>query len=204
MDETQKAPPEVLAEVEKDFEATLAVPENKPKKQWMLMPVGRIGAGKTTVVKPLAKHFDLIRFSTDEVRKMLRERGYSYEGCREIINSLSRKYLNQGYSVVFDANTGSKHGVEYNAKTAVDFPGVPQIFIHINPPDEFIINKLRNYKHTWLFKDGEHAVSRYLAHKNDNPDPGNFDFVYEFDTSRSDLNDQIEEAIEVISKKLKE
>jgi len=43
--------------------------------------------------------------------------------------------------------------------------GIKTIWIHTNPPEEFIIKKLKNYKHTWLFEDGDQAVQNYLDRK---------------------------------------
>lgn len=195
------APPEVLEEVKKEYEQTLIIPDRKPSPQWMLMPVGLVGAGKTTVVKPLARHFGLIRISTDEIREQLKRRGYSYEGAREMTHEIQKKYLELGYSVAIDANTGSPHGLEFNKKTKEAFPQVRQIFIHINPPEEFIINKLENYRHTWLFKDAEHAVERFNFHKEKFSLP-DLPFVYTFDPSRDDLPKQLEEGIQAIEKTL--
>jgi predicted kinase len=76
---------------------------------------------------------------------------------------------------------------------------IPIIWIHINPPEEFILNKLKNFQHTWLFKDAEDAIRNYEVrkqlHKNLHSD-----FAYTFDPSRSDLTDQIEEAISIIKR----
>lgn len=197
------APKEILEEVAKEYEKSLVIPAIKSYPQWMLMPVGLVGAGKTTVVKPLAECLGLIRMSTDEVRQKLRERGYSYEGCRDITHELSKKYLDLGYSLAIDANTGSKAGIEYNEKTAKAFPNVRQVFIYVSPPEEFIINKLKNYKHTWLFNNGEQAVQHFYENKRSFSRP-DLPFVYEFDTSRNDLTAQIDEAVAAIKKMLGE
>lgn len=189
---------EILDEIKRDYEKSLVTPDVKNEPQWMLMPVGLIGAGKTTVVKPLSERLGLIRMSTDEVRQKLKEKGYSYEGCRDIIYELSKKYLDLGYSLAIDANTGSKAGIEYNEKTAKDFPKVRQIFIYINPPDDFIVNKLKNYKHTWLFDNSDQAVQNFYDNKKNFSKP-DLPFIYEFDTSRDDLPTQIDEAVGVIN-----
>ncbi len=165
------------------------------------MPVGLVGSGKTTVTRPLAEHFGLIRISTDEIRKRFKSAGYSYEGAREISQELTEKYLDFGYSVAVDANTGSPRGLAYNEKTKKLFPNVRQLFIHINPPVEFIINKLKNYPHTWLFKDAEHAIERFNFHKDQFKLP-DLPFVYTFDTSRDDLHEQIKQGIAAIEKTL--
>lgn len=197
------APTEVLEEISRDYERTLDVPNHKPSPQWMLMPVGLMGAGKTTVLKPLAKHFGLIRISTDEIRERLKRRGYSYEGVRDVAHKLQKKYLERGYSIAIDANTGSRFGLEYNKKTKEAFPHVRQIFIHINPPEEFIVNKLKNYSHTWLFKDGDTAVNVFHTYSRKNYTPTNLPFVYTFDPSRENFQEQINECIGAIEKRLK-
>lgn len=187
------APEEVLREIEKEYEKTLLIPDTKPSPQWMLMPVGLIGSGKTTVVRPLAERLGLVRVSTDEIRQKLKYRGYSYEGARDIAHSLTKKYLGLGYSIAIDGNTGSATGLEYNKKTKEAFPQVRQLFIHIKPPDEFILNKLKNYNHTWLFKDGTHAVENFLINKKSFVLP-DLPFVYTFDTSKENLSLQLEES----------
>ena len=197
------APKEVLEEIAKEYEQSLIIPPSKNNPQWMLMPVGLIGAGKTTVLKPLSERLGLIRLSSDEVRQKLKERGCSYEGCRDIILQLSKKYLALGYSLAIDANTGSRMGIEYNQKTATAFPNVRQVFIDVNPPEEFITSKLRNYKHTWLFSSGEQAVQHFYDNKKNFSRP-NRPFVYQFDPSRDDLTVQINETVIAINKLLGE
>ena len=76
-------------------------------------------------------------------------------------------------------------------------------WIHINPPEEFIINKLKNYKHTWLFKNAEQAIENHKTSKDKHHKIINFPFIYTFDASRDDLDEQIEEAIAVIGKNAK-
>ncbi|MCE9643968.1 ATP-binding protein [Candidatus Parcubacteria bacterium] len=195
------APQEILEEVEREYEETLVIPAAKPSPQWMLMPVGVIGVGKTTVVKPIAERMGLVRVSTDDIRERLKAHGYSYEGARDIAHRITKKYLSLGYSVAIDGNTGSTNGLEYNKKTLEAFPQVRQLFIHINPPDEFVVKKLKNYNHTWLFRDGDHAVEAFLTNKKNFVLP-DLPFVYTFDTSK-DLSGQLDAGIEVINTALK-
>ena len=64
-------PKNVYEEVRAEYEASLKIPRNKPKKQFFVLPVGLVGAGKTTVMKPLAEKLSLLRISGDEIRKIL-------------------------------------------------------------------------------------------------------------------------------------
>ena len=164
----------------------------------MLCPVGLIGSGKTTVLKPLAKKLGLVRISTDEIRKMLKERGFSYDGDENIAFAVGKHFIGKGYGIAIDADCvrlSKKKKIERFAKKL----SMPIIWIHINPPEKFILNKLKNYPHTWLFKDARQAIANYKArkplHKN-----LNFDFAYMFDTSRPNLKQQIKEAADIIKR----
>ena len=80
--------------------------------------------------------------------------------------------------------------------------GIKIIWIHINPPEKFIINKLKNYKkHSLLFKDSEDAINNYLERKPLHKKL-NFPFIYNFDPSRPDLKSQLKEATSIIEKEL--
>jgi predicted kinase len=190
------APRGVLDQVAIEYERTIEVPGHIPSAQWMLMPVGLIGSGKTSVLRPLSTHFGLVRISTDEIRERLRAHGHSYAGCREIATALGKKYLDRGYSVAFDANNGSPTGLERMRRVHETFPDVPQIFINIDPPDEFIIEKLKHYRHTWLFENGEAAIAAFRKNKASFILP-DLPFIYRFDTSRA-LEPQVQECIERI------
>lgn len=186
-------------EVAKEYEKTVVMPEQKGK-QFLLCSVGLVGAGKTTVLKPLAEKFGLVRISTDEIRKILKEKGYGYKAAESIALSVGEKYARQGHGIAIDADCSraeKRREIEEVARKI----NIPVIWIHVNPPEEFIINKLKNYPHTWLFKDAEQAIQNYYARKPLH-EKLDFDFTYTFDTSRSDLGKQIDEASEKIKRKL--
>ena len=72
-----------------DIEKNIVIPEPKGEK-FLLCPVGIIGAGKTTVVKPLAEKLGLVRISNDEIRKTLKEAEYDLEYARNGSEGLSK------------------------------------------------------------------------------------------------------------------
>ncbi len=188
---------EAQDEAMRAFEKTLIIPEQPQRKQFILCPAGLVGAGKTTVTKPLAERLSLVRISGDEIRKTLKEHGLSYEGLIRIGSELMRKYLSQGYSTALDSDAMSPRSKVVIDNAEQEFGALP-VWIHVNPPEEFILNKLRTYKHTWLFKDGEEAVANYMRRKNLHENLEGMPFVYTFDTSRDDLENQIDEAAELI------
>jgi hypothetical protein len=73
------------------------------------------------------------------------------------------------------------------------------VWIHINPPENFILNKLNNYNHTWLFKDADEAVATYYRRKPLHQDL-KLEFAYVFDTSKPDIQSQINTAVPLILK----
>src|SRR5262245_50203908 len=50
---------------------SLVLPKESPINQFFLCPIGLVGAGKTTVLTPLAKELSLVSISGDEIRKLL-------------------------------------------------------------------------------------------------------------------------------------
>ncbi len=188
---------EAQNEAMRAFEETLVIPEQLHRKQFVLCPVGLVGAGKTTVTKPLAERLSLVCISGDEIRKTLKEHGLSYDGLIRIGSELMKKYLALGYSTALDSDAMSPRSKAVIDNAEQEF-GVTPVWVHVNPPEEFILNKLRTYKHTWLFKDGEEAVANYMRRKNLHENLTGIPFVYTFDTSRDDLENQINEATKLI------
>ena len=68
------------------------------------------------------------------------------------------------------------------------------IFIHIDPPETFILNKLRNYTgDRWLTNDQEKMVENYFSRKELHVDIENkIQFDYVIDTSLNSLQSEIE------------
>lgn len=175
-----------------EYEKSLSVPSVKPKHQFVLCPIGLVGSGKTTVVKPLAEKLSLIRISGDEIRHIMKDTVGNYDAAFEIGAMLIKKYLAQGYSIAIDSDCAGEHTLKLISEAQAKM-GINPVWIHINPPESFILNKLKNFKHTWLFKDGDEAIANYMRRK---PLHENLTmpFVYTFDTSRGDIAQQIIEA----------
>jgi shikimate kinase len=185
------------------FVSQLIVPKEKPSKQFLLCPVGLVGAGKSTVVIPLAEKLNLVRISHDEIRKVLKEKGFNYNRSKEIAIEVISDFLKNDYSVAIDANCGATETFDRIKKLENEY-SLKTIWIHINPPEEFIVNKLKNFNHSWLFSDGEEAVRGYHEYKNkygDGTDLG-INFTYIFDTSKSNVQEQILEAQKIILSKI--
>jgi len=182
------------------YEKTLSIPKRKLKEQFLLCPIGLMGSGKTTIIKLLAKKLFLVRISGDEIRELLNERGFDYDRVKEIGANVTKKYIERGFSVAIDADCVTKEVREYIEKFKNENK-IKVFWIHINPPEKFIINNFKRPKPAWLFKEFKDIKEGYLyrksLHKNiDLP------FIYTFDPSRNDFNDQLNKSISIIRKKL--
>lgn len=178
----------------------IELPKEKPIAKFFLCPIGLVGSGKSTVIKPLSEHFGLARVSGDEIRKLLKENGFNLIRTVEIAFHVVARLVKEGYSIALDSDCSGPN-VQETIERAAKENAYQVFYLHINPPEEFILNKLKNFQHTWLFKDADHAIRTYYHRK---PLHENIkrDFLYTFDTSKPDLTDQIQEAISLIEKKL--
>lgn len=190
-----------LEQIVQDYEKTLVFPENKPKTLFFLCPVGLAGAGKTTVMKKLCERLSLLRISNDEIREIIKDANH-FDVVTKVTGELGAKYAKLGYSIGVDSNTSSLWNNESFGKL-VESLGAKVIWIHINPPESFIVNKFKNlvYKDTGIYKDPEHALKE-LERSKQNVKTEGIPFTYTFDTSREDLDKQIENSIAIIQEEL--
>lgn len=186
------------------YKQRIPPPNVIPKKQWILCAVGLVGAGKTTVIKPISDKLHLARISSDEIRILLRERGYNFKRTLDVVRVLVQKYITEGRPIAFDADSIAPENREELQQIARAI-SIPVLFIHIDPPEEFILNKLKHvvrYEPSGLIKDAEHALEDYFRRK-----PLHEKYVSEvsfnetFDTSRSDIGVQIDAFIKHLKQK---
>lgn len=187
--------------IQDTYEHTLTIPDAKPTHPYLVCPVGLVGAGKTTVMKPLSKKLGLVRISGDEVRHLLKERGFNWKRVYDINSRLIQKYLSLGYAVGIDSDCSTHVETLKNMGSEV---GAQIFWLHINPPEEFILKKLEQYNHTWLFANAVIAIGNYAMNKKRNErNPVRVPYLYEFDTSKNNLEEQIDEAVRRIREQLR-
>ncbi len=189
---------DVVLEMVEKYKEEIVKPIEKSKNKIMICPVGLVGSGKTTVMKPLAERLSLVRVSNDDIRKMLFDHGYKMERNTEIIIKVTEELAALGYSIAVDADCAPILAQETINDISVKH-SITVFWIHINPPEEFIIQKLTNFKHTWLFKNADDAVAEYHRRKSLHQNLA-LQFIFTFDTSRNDLEDQIEKCVLEIKK----
>ncbi len=98
---------ELVASARDAYRTSLQVGPVQTGRQFFLCPVGLVGAGKTTVIKPLSERLSLVRISHDEVRQMLKARGLGYQFLMDIVQPLARELAGEGYRIAFDADCGN-------------------------------------------------------------------------------------------------
>lgn len=156
----------VIESIRAEYESSLIIPKNKPHRQFILAAVGLVAAGKTTVIGPLTERLSLLRLSNDEVRRLMKKRGMNYDHLRSIAIPIFNKYLSLGYSIALDNDCANPETVKLIDKAVKEF-GLRVIWIHINPPESFVLNKIRQYTGDPWLTDGDHEnlVRNYFDRK---------------------------------------
>ena len=188
----------IAAKVISEYERKLHVPDIKPPIQYILCPVGLIGSGKTTVVTALCKELSLVRISSDDVGEIIHTQEFPNDlvVLTEIMEELFSKYLDLGYSVAADTDCGTSSNQEFLQEKKEKY-GLQLVWIHINPPETFILNVGLKNKPEWLFKDKNEVIEIYTRRKKVH-EKLSIPFVYTFDTSLPNVGEQINEASQLI------
>ncbi len=188
-----------LAEIESEYNASLVIPDEKAKIQFFFCPVGLSGTGKSTVARKIAERFNLVRISSDELRKILKENHYDYSPLKEILFRTVNALARQGHGIAFDMNCGNPQTKEAAESLAAEL-GIRAAFVHVTAPEEIVFERFRHEKPFWLADDPEIRINNHLAQK-ETRDKLNipFDFLHIFDTSKPDMERQIDKCCEKIS-----
>lgn len=193
-----------IIKISDSYKNNLFLPKNRHQKQFFFCPVGLVGAGKTTISKPIADILGLVRISSDEVRKLLKESGQDYTHLKEILNKVTIEIVSNGYSVAFDMDCGNPETKELIEREAGK-RNIEIFWVKVSAPEEFIFEKFRKHPPSWLASNPEVMIENYLSQKKLRESQNvaiNFD--YEFDTSREDLSKQIEKCVILIKEKIYE
>jgi len=137
---------------------------DRPTKNYCLIcPIGLIGSGKTTVIKKLARHFGLVRCSTDEMRAYLDKLGYNTQKAVDAIRKVTEILLKKKRGLAIDADCARPEIVkEFLSKPRIH--KIPLVWIKIDVPEKIILarlspdNKKRKYR-------GPEAIANYFKRK---------------------------------------
>ncbi len=192
-----------LGEIEIDYISSLKIPENKPAKQIFFCPVGLVGAGKTTITKPIAERMGLLRLSSDELRKILKENGHDYSPVKDMGFKIAKDFAHKGFSIAFDLDCSNIDSKNFIEDLAADLKA-EIIWVHIKTPESHIFEKFRKHPPTWLADNPQMMIDNYNSQKEKRArENTHFDFFMTFDTSKDDVSGQIEEGIKRIQYFLK-
>lgn len=186
-----------LESIERIYLENLKIPEKVSGRQIFLCPVGLVGAGRTTVISPISDKMGLLRISSDELRRLLKESGYDYKTVKEIIPRIIKKFADDGYGIAFDMDCGNPETFKLIDQLKVDHPNSRAIWIDVSASEEFIINKFKSHPPSWLADNPQKMIDNYLSQKEKRASSDiKYNFDYKFDTSRDDLDNQILDFIE--------
>jgi hypothetical protein len=175
------------------YEQSLILPSDKPTQQYIILPVGLVGSGKTTVLKGLEKKLPFIRLRTDDVRKLLMAGGFNLIRTAELVIILVKKYLDLGYSLAIDGDCAGATAQVFVDKVP---PAIRKIWIHIVASEKTILDRLENPRPDRWYS-GPKAVENYLARKMLHQNL-TMPFSYTFDTDQNNFDDQIQELVKII------
>ena len=194
-----------------EYYASLEKPADaKQPPQFCLCVIGLVGAGKSTVLRKLCREIPMVRQSGDEIRALVYKKGLpKYESLTiaDIGGRTSLCLKQEGYRVAHD-NDFANPFIRAEMQERNRRLGIPEIWIRVDAPEDFIVNKLRRFDHTYLFKDADEAVANYYArkqlHTQEAEALARLPYIYIFDTSRADLDEQAAAAAQKIRKQLEE
>ncbi len=158
---------ENIPSILQEYEKRIPLPERSSRKPWILAVVGLVGSGKTTVVKFIADQMNMPRISTDMLRHVLAENGFNMVRTVDLAKVLAQKYLEAGYSISLDGDAITPEHRELFAQAAKHF-GIPLVLIHVNTPDETVLEQLRGnneQQHSGLARDVEGSIEAHARRK---------------------------------------
>ncbi len=187
-----------LKDIEEEFVAQIHIPVTKPRKIIYVCPVGLIGAGKTTIIKPISEKLNLVRISSDELRKLLIENGHNYDSVKSIGLRVLENFVKNGYSVALDMDCGNTEVISF-VKYLEKTYGGKSIWVHVVAPEEFIFNKFKNHEPSWLANNPQIMIDNYIAQREKRlKENTEFNFTHTFDTSKDNIPKQINLFLEKI------
>ncbi len=154
---------ELVREVTEGYEKTLSFPKEKPVPAVVVALVGLIGTGKTIVSKALEKNLPLLRIEGDELRRILRMRNEGYAHIDGLRKTISLKYFNQGYSIIFDSD-GASGGLVEDYQKYID-RGLKIIWLRIIAPQSVILERLEKRPPDPIFANSPRAIHDYFRRK---------------------------------------
>jgi shikimate kinase len=172
----------------------IVFPKNKPKKQLFFCPVGLIGAGKTSITRPISEKLSLVILSSDGLRKILKKDGYDFSLLKKIGFEIATTLASKGFSVSFDMDCGNPEVKKFVEELSEKL-NARIIWVNINTPEEYILKgfvKDADYR-SWLTDNPQGMIENYFAQKEKRfKENTKFIFDYVFDASK-DIKKQIED-----------
>jgi len=188
------------------FFDSLKIPTKKLKSPIYICLFGKIGAGKSTVAKKIAKKIPLVIIRSDTVRYLF----ISFYKKKKIINKRVKKIyyrtirelLSKNHSLIIDAGNQSLDDINRHKEITNNFKA-SLVWLNIFCPEKTILKRFKNKKSDFnTIKKGNlsnkyiYSQRKFLYLKNlkkINP-------IYKINTAKP-LDPQINESLELIQKK---
>lgn len=168
----------------------------RQKPQFCLCMVGLPGSGKTTVLRLLMQQIPMISQAGDDIKVLLRARNLPDEYAPEIGGIVSEMLKNAGYNVAHDNDFGSSEVRDLHAARNAK-RDITEVWVRISPPEQYILQGLEKRRPAY-FKDGAEQLATYYQrkelHQSEARALDTLPYVYIFDPSKPNLDEQISQA----------
>lgn len=197
-----------LSELTEAYYAEIeALAEARQSPQFALCMIGLIGAGKSTVLRALTKALPIVAISGDAVRKIAKEKGLpelTPEQTADINGEIVSRFVKEGYRVAYD-NDFANPSIRTLRRERDKALKLPEIWVRVTAPEDVIIRRLQK-RPLGHFPNME-AVTRSFyerkaLHEAQSIELATLPYVYIFDTSLPNLDQQVIDAAAAIKRQL--
>jgi predicted kinase len=159
--------------------------------KFFICPVGLLGSGKSTVLKQLESKLPFVRVSGDEIRELI----YREDGDQRIAWQVGARvvqhYVELNLNIAHDTDCATPATIENVEHLAKEF-GYKIYWVHITTPVKFIENKLRNYPHTYLFRNADEAIARLHEREETHKSLPSLSFIHTVDVSSEGFHQEVD------------
>lgn len=176
-----------------EFSAAVEIPKTPMEPQTVIAMIGLVGSGKTTISRGLCEKLPLVYLRTDDMRTFVTQRGYDRTRIMDMAFELLIMFLKKGQSVILDADCVRFF---HELTQASQEHAFHLIWLHVATQEQEILHRLRDDNEEREYK-GQQARDKYFERKafhKEHP----MTFLYQFNTDDKLLNDQINQAVELI------
>ena len=126
------------------------------------------------------------------------EKGVTTEATQQVLHNVYQRLTKEGYSIARDADL-ARPQVRALIRSVNPNHEVKEFWVHVTAPERVILERLRHREPTRVHPNVKVVTELYRARKamyESIPDLKDLRYFYTFDTSRDDLDQQVDEFVQ--------